>query len=51
VPAFARMFEAAGRDWPTFHANVAHLAALPAASREHDLNSLLRPTASVARDP
>lgn len=41
IPAFARVFAAAGRDWPTFHARVKALAQLPTAARERALSALL----------
>lgn len=40
VPAFERLFEREGRDWPRFHAEVRRLAALPKAERDAALASL-----------
>lgn len=40
VPAFERLFEQQGRDWPRFHAEVRQLAALPKAERDAALASL-----------
>lgn len=40
VPAFERLFERAGRDWPRFHAEVRRLASLPKAERDAALASL-----------
>ena len=40
VPAFERLFEQQGRDWPRFHAEVRRLAALPKAERDAALASL-----------
>jgi predicted aminopeptidase len=40
TPAFARLFERAGRQWPTFYADVRALAKLPEKQRERQLKSL-----------
>jgi predicted aminopeptidase len=41
VPAFARLFQQAGGDWPAFYQQVRHLGALPAQEREAALQRLL----------
>lgn len=40
VPAFERLFDRVGRDWPRLHAEVARIGALPAAERAAILASL-----------
>jgi predicted aminopeptidase len=40
VPAFERLFDQVGRDWPRFHAEVRRLAALPKAERDAALGAL-----------
>lgn len=40
VPAFERLFERVGQDWPRFHAEVRRLATLPKAERDAALASL-----------
>ncbi|NCT68161.1 MAG: aminopeptidase [Rhodanobacteraceae bacterium] len=40
VPAFARLFSDAGRNWPAFHARVKALARLPRAERDQALARL-----------
>jgi predicted aminopeptidase len=39
VPAFERLFERVGRDWPRFHAEVRRLAALPRRERDAALSA------------
>ena len=41
VPAFERLFEAQGRDFARFHAEVKRLAALPKAERRATLQALV----------
>ena len=40
LPAFARLFEDNGRDWPRFHSAVEHLGRLPPTQREQALRRL-----------
>ena len=42
VPAFAMLFERAGRDWPAFHARVRELAREPKQQRERSLQAWLK---------
>lgn len=51
VPAFARLFEQAGRDWTTFHAACRELAALESAARRERLKALMADTAPGADSP
>lgn len=44
VPAFERLFEQVGRDWPRFHAEVRGLAALPKAERDAALGAFTSAT-------
>lgn len=47
VPAFARLFEQQGRDWPRFFTAVAQLGALPQAQREAQLAALMPPATNA----
>jgi predicted aminopeptidase len=42
LPAFATLFQRAGRDWPTFYASVRELAGMTKARREKSLQVLMR---------
>jgi predicted aminopeptidase len=44
VPAFATLFEQAGRDWPRFHALVRQLGAMKPEERTHCLTALTPPS-------
>ncbi|MEQ1438668.1 aminopeptidase [Fontimonas sp. SYSU GA230001] len=44
APAFAALFERAGRDWSRFHAQAQQLARLPAPQRKAQLDRLLNPS-------
>jgi predicted aminopeptidase len=47
VPAFARVFEHAGRDWPTFYGYVRAFARLPKDERASALDAWLPPSPTV----
>ena len=47
VPAFARLFEHAGRDWPTFYGYVRAFARLPKDARASALDAWLLPSPTV----
>jgi len=47
VPAFARVFEHAGRDWPTFYGYVRAFARLPKDERARALDAWLPPSPTV----
>lgn len=49
VPAFAQLFDAAGRSWPRFYERVRELGRLSAEARREALASALRSSGSITR--